>query len=382
MHPEIIETRADPADNDPLAVATAAVEELRTAAEQRHTAHQTEVRGLTDRIAQLETRLSRPGSQQEQRNEPAPEQRAFVNYLRRGEHGLSAEEVRAMTVATDSAGGFLVPENFVAELLKGIVQFSPIRQYARVMTIAGADVTMPKRTGTMTAAWVGETADRTGTQATYDQVKLTPFEAACYIDISNQLLEDAAFDLASEVAFDGAEEFGRLEGAAFVAGDGTGKPKGILADTSIATIATGNASTLGTAPADKLIDAFYALPAPYRASATWGMNSNTLAAVRKLKDGQGNFLWQPGLAAGQPETILGRPVAELPDMPDVAANALPIVFGDFAQGYRIVDRVSLALLRDPFSLATKGQTRFHLRRRVGGGVVKPDAFKLIKVATA
>lgn len=373
-----LETRED----DPMAEATRLVTEMQNAAEQRHAAHQTEVRGLTDRIAQLETRLNRPGNQQEQRNEPAPEQRAFTNYLRRGEHGLSADEIRAMTVSTDSAGGFLVPENFVAELLKGIVQFSPVRQYARVMQIGGADVTMPKRTGTMTAAWVSETGDRSATQPTYGEVKLTPFEAACYVDISNQLLEDAAFDLASEVAFDGAEEFGRLEGAAFVAGDGVGKPKGILAETSIATVVTGNASTLGTAPADKLIDAFYALPAAYRASATWGMNALTLAAVRKLKDSQGNFLWQPGLVNGQPDTILGRPVAELPDMPDIGANALPIVLGDFNQGYRIVDRVSLALLRDPYSLATKGQTRFHLRRRVGGGVVKPDAFKLIKVAAA
>lgn len=373
-----IETRED----DALTAATQAVNELRSAAEERHTAHQTEVRGLTSRIAQLETRLNRPTTGSEQQNEPAPEQRAFGNYLRRGEHGLSAEEIRAMTVATDSAGGFLVPETFVAELLKGIVQFSPVRQYARVMQIGGADVTMPKRTGTMTAVWVGETADRSGTQATYDQVKLTPFEAACFVDISNQLLEDSAFDLAGEVAFDGAEEFGRLEGAAFVSGDGNGKPKGILTDTGIASIVTGNASTLGTAPADKMIDAFYALPAAYRANATWGMNSTTLATVRKLKDGQGNFLWQPGIQAGQPETILGRPVAELPDMPDVGAGATPIVLGDFNQGYRIVDRVSLALLRDPYALATKGQTRFHLRRRVGGGVVKPEAFKLIKVSAS
>jgi HK97 family phage major capsid protein len=373
-----LEIRED--NTDPLAVATAAVEEMRSAAEQRHTAHQTEVRGLTDRIAQLETRLNRPGNQQEQRNEPTVEQRAFNNFLRFGSTNLTADEQRALTVSTDTAGGFLVPDNFVAELLRGIVNFSPVRQYARVMSIAGANVRMPKRTGTMTAAWVSETGDRTATQPTYGEVELTPHEAACYVDVSNQLLEDNAFNLESELAFDGAEEFGRLEGVAFVSGDGVGKPKGILADTSIATVITGNASTLGTAPADKMIDAFYALPAAYRANATWGMNALTLAAIRKLKDSQGNFLWQPGLTNGQPDTILGRPVAELPDMPDIGAAAMPIVLGDFNQGYRIADRVQLAVLRDPYSLAHKGQTRFHMRRRVGGGVVKPDAFKLIKVS--
>jgi HK97 family phage major capsid protein len=386
MKHECIETRSalpiEIRSDDPLAAATQAVNELRTAAEERNTAHQAEVRSLNDRLAAMETRLNRPGTGGSQQNEPAPEQRAFLNYLRRGEHGLAADEIRAMTVATDTAGGFLVPENFVAELLKGIVQFSPVRQYARVMQIGGAEVTMPKRTAGMTASWVTETGDRSATQPTYGEVKLTPFEAACYVDISNQLLEDSAINLASEVAIDGAEEFGRLEGAAFVSGDGNGKPKGILTDTGIASIVTGNASTLGTAPADKMIDAFYSLPAAYRANATWGMNSMTLAAVRKLKDSQGNFLWQPGLTAGQPETILGRPVAELPDMPDIAAGATPIVLGDFNQGYRVVDRVALALLRDPYSLATKGQTRFHLRRRVGGGVVKADAFKLIKVAAS
>lgn len=373
-----IETREDNAD--PLAAATAAVEEMRSAAEQRHTAHQTELRAAQERIAALETRMNRPGGQQEQQNVPAVEQLAFMTFLRRGQQALNADEIRALTVSTDAAGGFLVPETFVAELLRNVVNFSPIRQYARVMQIAGADVTMPKRTAGITAQWVTETGNRPATQPTYDQVKLTPFEAACYVDISNQLLEDSALDLSAEISFDGAEEFGRLEGVAFVSGDGVGKPKGILAETTIETVTSGNAATLGTAPADKMIDAFYKLNAVYRANSTWGMNSTTLATVRKLKDTQGNFLWQPGLVAGQPDTILGRPVIELPDMPDIAAAATPIVLGDFNQGYRIVDRVQLALLRDPYSLATNGQTRFHMRRRVGGGVVRPDAFKLIKVS--
>lgn len=374
-----LEIRSDEAD--PLAAATAAVEEIRSAAEQRHTAHQTEVRGLTDRIASLETRLSRPNVQTEQRNEPTVEQRAFNNFLRFGNTNLTPEEIRALTVSTDSAGGFLTPDNFVAEMLRNVVNFSPVRQYARVMNVASANVRMPKRTGTMTAAWVAETADRAATQPTYGEVELTPFEAACYVDVSNQLLEDSAFNLESELAFDAAEEFGRLESVAFVSGDGTGKPKGVITDAGIGTVISGHASTLGTAPADKLIDLFYALAPAYRRNATWAMNSTSLAAVRKLKDTTtGQYLWQPGLQNGEPSTLLGRPVAEMPDMPDVAASALPILIGDFQQGYRIVDRVSLSILRDPYSVATKGQTRFHMRRRVGGGTVKAEAFKALKIS--
>jgi HK97 family phage major capsid protein len=375
-----LEIRSD--ETDPLAAATAAVNEIRAASAEFRTSQETALRAANDRIAALETRLSRPNVQTEQRSETTIEQRAFNSFLRFGHTNLTADEQRALTVSTDAAGGFITPDNFVAEMLRNVVQFSPVRQYARVMNVAGANVRMPKRTGTMTAAWVAETADRTGTQPAYGEVDLTPFEAACYVDVSNQLLEDSAFNLESELAFDAAEEFGRLEGVAFVSGDGTGKPKGILADTGIATVVSGHASTLGTTPADKLIDLFYKLAPAYRANSTWAINSTVLASIRKLKDSQGNFLWQPGIALGQPETILGRPVAEMPDMPDVAADALPILIGDFSQGYRIVDRVSLAILRDPFTMATKGQTRFHMRRRVGGGTVKADAFKALKIAAA
>ncbi len=377
-----IETRsAEPTDPPAdIASATRAVDELRTAATAFETRQTEALRAANDRIAALETRLNRPGVQQDQRDEPSVEQRAFNNFLRYGNTNLTPEETRALTVSTDTAGGFITPDNFVGELLRNVVQFSPMRQYARVMNVAGANVRMPKRTGTMTGAWVGETADRTGTQPTYGEVELTPFEAACYVDVSNQLLEDSAFNLESELAFDAAEEFGRLEGAAFVSGDGTGKPKGFITDAGIGTVISGHASTLGSAPADKLIDMFYALAPAYRANATWALNSTSLASVRKLKDSQGNFLWQPGLQNGEPSTLLGRPVAELPDMPDVGAGNLPILLGDFQQGYRIVDRVSLAILRDPYTMETKGQTRFHMRRRVGGGVVKAEAFRALKIS--
>jgi HK97 family phage major capsid protein len=126
----------------------------------------------------------------------------------------------------------------------------------------------------------------------------------------------------------------------------------------------------------------YSLPAYYRNRSSWMMNGTTLATVRKLKDGQGNYLWQPSFQAGQPETLLGRPVVEAVDMPDLASGTFPIAFGDFATAYRIYDRVALSVMRDPYSLATRGLVRFHARRRVGGGVVMGAAIKKLKMATS
>lgn len=339
------------------------------------------VAGVAKSAKSIELKLSRPGVIAEMKAEPV-ERKAFESYIRKGRDAMSSDEVKTLRVSDNAAGGFLAPPEFAAEILKNVVQFSPIRQFARVQTVASAEVRIPKRTGTMTAAWVGEIAARSGTEPAYGQIALTPHEVACYVDISNALLEDAQIDMGAELAIDGAEEFGRIEGSAFVKGDGTGKPKGILTDDTVTGFASGTAATLGTAPADTLVKMLYKLAPFYRANAVWGLNANTLAEVRLLKDSTGRFLWQEGLAAGQPGTLLGRPVVELPDMDDVGANKFPIILGDFRQGYRIIDRVSLSVLRDPFSQATSGITRFHMRRRVGGGVVKGEAIVRLKCATA
>ena len=373
-----IETRED----DPLAVATAAVEELRAAAEERHTAHQTEVRGLTDRISQLETRLSRPGTQQqEQRNEPSVEQRAFGTYLRRGAAALNADEQRALTVANDASAGYLAPPEYGNEILRTVVEYSPIRAYARVMQIAGPEVRYPKKLTGTNAQWVSEIEDRPESTMTFGQVTLAPHELATFVDVSKQLLEDAAYDVEGELRTSFAEDFGVKEGAAFVNGDGVGKPKGILQATGIQQIVTGAAATLGTAPADLLIDAMSKLPSVYAQNGAWLMNRTTLASIRKLKDAQGAYLWQPSIQVGAPSTLLGRPIIEAVDMPSIAAGAFPIVFGDFS-GYRIVDRVGVSVLVDPFSKATNGITRFHARKRVGADVTHPDRFVKVKVAAS
>jgi len=333
------------------------------------------VKSVADRI---EAKLNRPGA--EIKAAPAQiETKAFAGFLRQGREALALDEVKALRVSDDTAGGYLAPAEFVAQVVKGIVEFSPVRQAAKVGSTSSGSVILPKRTGTPTASWVGEDEDRPETGASYGQVEIPIHEAACYVDVSTKLLEDAAVNVESEVAADLAEEFGRIEGAAFVAGNGVKKPEGFLSASGIGATANGHATTLS---ADALITLAYAIPAFYRNRGVWMMNGATLATVRKLKDGQNNYLWQPSYQAGQPETLLGRPVVEAVDMPDVEADAFPIAFGDFATAYRIYDRVTLSVLRDPYSQATKGLVRFHARRRVGGGVVLAEAIKTLKMAVS
>lgn len=373
-----IETREQQQD-DPLAAVVAGVEELRSAAEQHRTQLDerlgNEVRTIGDRIAALETRLNRPGTgQQEQRqDEPAVEQRAFNSFVRTGVERMEADEVRALTVSTDTAGGYLAPEQFVRELDRNLVLFSPIRSAARVSPANSGEIILPKRTGTMTASWGGETTAATSTQPTYGQQTINVYELKCYVDVSNTLLEDSAFNLEAELAFDFAEEFGRAEGAAFVNGDGTGKPNGLLNTAGLSGITAAAAAFT----ADELIDLYHALPGAYAARAVWAMNRTTIGAVRKLKNSGGDYLWREPISEGNPATILGRPVVEFPDMPDADAEATPLVFGDFGSGFRIFDRVNLSVLRDPYSQQVNGLVRFHARRRVGGGVTKAEAFRTL-----
>lgn len=369
-----LETRQDPPAADPVAEATEAVTELRTAVLAHQTRQTTELRGLTDRLAALETRLNRPGTGTETTTEPGAERRAFAAFVRTGVERMQADEVRALTVSTDTAGGYLAPEQFLAELDRNLVEFSPIRAAARVAATSAGEILLPKRTGTMTASWVGEGGATTATQPTYGQQKITVHELACYVDISNRLLEDAAFNMEAELARDFAEEFGRAEGAAFIngTGDANNQPKGLLTETGI-----GGITTAADLVADELIDLYHALPGFYAARAVWAMNRTTIGEVRKLKNTSGDYLWKDAISEGNPPTILGRPVIEFPDLPDPDAGEIPIIFGDFGTGFRIFDRVNLSVLRDPYSVQTSGLVRFHARRRVGGGMTKAEAFKFL-----
>jgi HK97 family phage major capsid protein len=355
-----------------------AIDELSTALTAKMVAFTGELKKLSDRVDTEIVKAKRPGTETKSESEEI-ERKSFELFLRKGKEALGADEVKSLRVSDDTAGGYLAPAEFSTEVDKNIVQFSPVRQAARVGQTASGSVIIPKRTGRPTGGWVGETEARPSTESTYGQAEIPIDEFACYVDVSNKLLEDAAVDVAAEVAFDLSEEFGRGEGAAFVSGNGVKKPLGFMSDTNMNYTAAGHATLI---QADGLISLFYALAPFYRQRGVWMLNGSTLAAIRKLKDGNGQYLWQPGLAAGQPETILGRPAVEAVDMPDIAADAYAVAFGDFASGYRIYDRATMSLLRDPYSQATSGLTRFHARRRVGGSVVRAEAIRKLKIATS
>lgn len=371
-------------DDDPASIVTKALDEFRKTFDDRLKTVEgreiPEAKAFTDRLDQIEARLNRPAGGGNA--EPSLERKAFISYLRHGRDAISDEERKALTVANDTSGGYLAPAEFQAEVDKAIVEMSPVRQIARVSSTSAGEVTLPKRTGTPTGFWVGETEPRQETESTYGQTEIPIHEMAAYVDVSLKLLEDAQVNVEQEVAFDLAEEFGRLEGVAFTTGDGLKKPTGFI-NGGLAYTPTGNASSLGSDPASLVITHFYSLKAAYRNRGTWLMNGSTIAAIRKLKDpGSGAFMWQPALTASTPETLLGRPIIEDATMDTAGSGAVPIAFGDFSVGYRIFDRVGMSVFADPYTQRTSGKVRFHARRRVGGAVRRAEAIKLIKCATS
>jgi HK97 family phage major capsid protein len=383
MKHQLIETREGAGgEGDPIAAAVAAVEEIRTAQtafqtqqQQGADAFRTELRTLTERLTAAETRLNRPGTGDNPPTEPTAERRAFGTYLRFGNQA-PAEEIRALTVSTDTQGGYLAPAEMSTEFIRDLVEVSPVRSIASVRSTGAPSVIYPKRTSGTNAKWKGETQSQEESGLGLGQAEIPVREINTFVDISNQLLADSAGQAEAEVRLALAEDFGKKEATAFVNGGGPLQPEGFMTNADIGFTLNGHATNLS---ADALISLLYALPAAYRNAGSWAMNGTTLATLRKLKDGQGNYLWQPAYVAGQPETILGRPVVEMVDMPDIKANAFPIIYGDFS-AYRIVDRVGLSILVNPYLLATVGMTRIHATRRVGGGVLQAARFRKLKMA--
>lgn len=319
---------------------------------------------INKRIDELELKLARPGLPAGE----SQEKKAFIEWCRKGT--VAPEQAKALSLASDS-GGALAPKDFVAEVIKGQVEFSPVRALARVRPISSTSTDIPKRTGVSAASWVAETGNRADAPGlAYGTVNVPAHELSCLVLLSKQLLEDSVFDLEAELRTEFAEQFGVAEGAAFVAGDGAGKPMGLLTATGVASV---DSAAVGEVDADTLIELCYTLPEPYARNASWLMKRSTLGAIRKLKDTSGQYLWQPAVAAGQPSTLLGYPVFEAKDMPAVAAGAYPIVFGDIRQAYLIVDRVQLEVQRLVELYAGTGQVGFLGRKRVGGMVVLPEA---------
>ena len=315
----------------------------------------------------------------------------YDRFVRKGiEAGLQELEAKALSVGSDADGGYAVPEDLDRRIESLLRDISPIRRVAQVVRVGSANYRKLVNIGGTGAGWVAETAARTET-ATPQFAEVAPPLGEIYANpaATQAMLDDAFFDVEAWLADEIAAEFGEMEGAAFVSGNGTNKPKGFLnyatstagdgtrAFGTLQHLATGVSGDFpATDPADVLIDLVHSLRPAYRLGAVFMMNTNTLAEVRKFKDPDGNYLWRPGLADGAPASLLGYPVIEVPDMPDMAADSLSVAFGNFARGYVIADRSGVRLLRDPYS--NKPYVHFYTTRRVGGAVVNSEAIKLLK----
>lgn len=319
----------------------------------------------------------RPSAVREQTDKPG---RASENYknsfwnLMRSKAAMP-EIVNALQIGTDSEGGYLVPDEYERTLVESLEEENIFRQLAKVIQTSSGDRKIPVVASKGTASWIDEEGAFTESDDTFGQVSIGAYKLGTMIKVSEELLNDSVFDLESYISREFARRIGAKEEEAFFTGDGSGKPTGILAASGGAQtgITTASASAI---TADELIDLFYSLNSPYRRNAVWLLNDSTIKAVRKLKDAQGQYLWQPSLVAGTPDTILGKPVKTSAFMPAIAASAKTVAFGDFGY-YWIADRQGRSFKRLGELYAANGQVGFLGSQRVDGKLILPEAIKLL-----
>ena len=315
----------------------------------------------------------------------AEDKGAFAGFVRTG----ATVEMKAFTGVSGDAGGYAVPREIDGAIDRLLVAASPIRSIANVVKVGSSGYRKLVTTGGTPSGWAAETAARPDS-ATPVFAEIAPPSGELYANpsASQAMLDDAGFDVEAWLADEIAVEFARAEGQAFVSGNGVNRPKGFLANPvsdardgvrpfgTLQFLSAGAAGGFGADPQERLIDLVQSLRAPYRQGASFVMNAATSARIRKFKTSDGAFVWQPSLAAGQPATLLGYPVVEAEDMPDIAAGSLSIAFGNFRHGYLIAERSETAILRDPYS--NKPFVSFYATKRVGGCISNSEAIKLLK----
>ena len=281
----------------------------------------------------------------------------------------------ALQIGTDTEGGYLVPDEFENTLVEALEEENIFRQMAKIIQTSSGDRKIPVVATKGTASWMDEEGAYPESDDSFGQVSIGAYKLGTMIKVSEELLNDSVFDLQSYITREFARRIGSKEEEAFFTGNGTGKPLGILAATGGAE--TGITAASATAvTADELIDLYYSLRSPYRRNAVWTLNDSTVKAIRKLKDGNGQYLWQPGITAGAPDMILGRPVRTSTYMPEIAAGAKTIAFGDFSY-YWIADRQGRSFKRLNELFAATGQVGFLASQRVDGKLVLPEAVKVL-----
>lgn len=343
------------------------------------------------RIDSIETASFRPGAEmggKAYNSQDTEYKAAFNAYLRKGsETALEKLETKFLSAGTDAYGGFLVPNQLADLIIRIVNESSPMRKLASIETISSDSLDLIEDVVDMDAAWGDETTDRTAIDtntSTLTRNTIDTFEMYAQPKATQKLIDDGSIDIENWIATKVADKMARLEATAFISGNGTSQPKGILSYTnvsgapawgSVQYVPTGTSAVI---TADSLVQLYYAMKDEYAKNASFLMHRTTAQTVRLLKDTTNQYIWQPGLAAGTPDTLMGVPVNLASDMPVPAASSLSIALADFKRAYLIVDRIGIRTLRDPFT--AKPFVKFYTTKRVGGKVVNTDALKLLKLS--
>lgn len=348
-----------------------------------------EIQDLTDMkqgLEKIQTQLNRPGFEFGSGSlDPLAEKKkaAVEKYLRKGEARMSADEIKFLSSQQDADGGYWVTSGMSDKVISKVFETSPMRNIATVETISTDALEIPNDLSEANAAWTTEEGARSETNTpTIGIVSIPVHELYAMPKSTQTLLDDSRIDVENWLAGKVADKFSRLENAAFINGDGSGKPTGLLTypagTTNPGQVQQVNSGSASSLTADGLRSLVYALNSAYLKNGRWLMNRGTVEEISKLKDSNGQYLWQPSLEAGELQTLLGYPIERMEDMPAVAANSLSLAFGDFHSAYTIVDRVGVRVLRDPFS--AKPFVLFYTTKRTGGDVTNYEGFVIQKTA--
>ncbi len=331
---------------------------------------------LEEKFNNLEAELKRSPLGSDEATNKKAELKSFENFVCKGKDFITDVDKKYLRTDVNDQGGYLVPIAQESEMIKKITEISPIRSIAKVRTMPTKLMRMPVRSALISSSWVGEGQSNNSSQSSYGREELVAKKLSVTAIITAEELQDASPNMVSEINADVAEEFARAEGAEFVNGNGTNTPEGFMINSSVAEINSGDASTLS-------FDNFASLEGELKTGydAVYGFNRKTLAIVRNLKDGSGAYIWRAGnLGAGVPNTINGTSYIEVPDMPDVGAGLYPVIYGDFAKGYLIGDRLGFTVIRDDVTLASEDKVKFTFKKRLDGQVILPEAFVKLKIS--
>ena len=334
-----------------------------------------------ERMASIENELNKPvgtpiltnPKDEEASKKTNTYKKAFWNLMRN--KTVRPEVMNDLNVGSDTEGGYLVPDEYEATLVEALEEENIFRKLAHVINTQSGDRKIPVVASKGTASWVDEEGLIPESDDSFGQVSIGAYKLGTLIKVSNELLHDSVFNLEAYISKEFARRIGSKEEDAFFNGDGTGKPTGILHAALGAEVGVTTAEATKIT-CDEVIDLFYSLKAPYRKRAVWVLNDTTVKAIRKLKDGNGNYIWQPALTAGQPDTILGRPVYTSSYVPEIAAGNRTIIFGDFSY-YWVADRQGRTFKKLSELYATTDQTGFVATQRVDGKLILREAVKVL-----